>query len=388
MKYYSYFSTLIALAALLLPLVLAHDHAHDSDHSHDHGGEPEPKSMDNVGLAFLLTVIAGGCTSIGASAVFCKPIVKMASSRVLSAGLSFSGGIMIYVSFVEVYSASKTNYACAGHSHGMANLYGTLTFFAGCALMAILDFIVHKLEGEDGGLEMEFEEAVEMANKDEPPVGGQAVNPEGGEATELKAQEDPGVSPKDIKINTQVSSSTLGNKKLKKMGLTTALAIALHNLPEGLATFVSTLDNPYVGATMAFGIALHNIPEGLCVAVPVYYATGNRCKGFLWGMISGLSEPIGALIAWGVLAGNSADPLANGITFGMVGGMMVMIVVHELMPTAHRYDRRDTVCTKAFVLGMLIMALSVVFFEFSGGHSHGCAGDDHHDLHGGHHRRF
>merc|ERR1712065_95663 len=115
---------------------------------------------------------------------------------------------------------------------------------------------------------------------------------------------------------------TTGERKLKQMGLTTALAIGLHNFPEGLATFVATLDDPAVGAALAIAIAIHNIPEGLCVSVPVYYATGSRWQGFGWACLSGISEPIGAALGWLILY-HVLNDIVYGVLFGIVAGMMV-----------------------------------------------------------------
>eukprot|EP00574_Skeletonema_japonicum_P013056 CAMPEP_0201716078 /NCGR_PEP_ID=MMETSP0593-20130828/2119_1 /ASSEMBLY_ACC=CAM_ASM_000672 /TAXON_ID=267983 /ORGANISM="Skeletonema japonicum, Strain CCMP2506" /LENGTH=401 /DNA_ID=CAMNT_0048205759 /DNA_START=130 /DNA_END=1335 /DNA_ORIENTATION=+ len=154
-------------------------------------------------------------------------------------------------------------------------------------------------------------------------------------------------------------------KKLVNMGLSTALAIALHNFPEGLATFVAALSDPSVGVVLAIAIGIHNIPEGLCVALPIYYATGNRWKGFLWGCLSGLSEPVAALLGWAVLA-NAMSQTAYAALFGLVSGMMVMISFKELLPTAHRYDPEDTVVTYSVVVGMAIMAISLVLFNSLG----------------------
>lgn len=151
-------------------------------------------------------------------------------------------------------------------------------------------------------------------------------------------------------------------KKLVKMGLSTALAIALHNFPEGLATFVAALDDPSVGAVLAVAIGIHNIPEGLCVALPIYYATGNRWKAFMWGCLSGLSEPVAALLGWAVLANAMSDNV-YAILFGLVSGMMVIISLKELIPTAHRYDPEDTVVTYSLIGGMVIIALSLVLFK-------------------------
>lgn len=151
-------------------------------------------------------------------------------------------------------------------------------------------------------------------------------------------------------------------EKLMRMSIHTALAIALHNFPEGLATFVAALNDTKVGAVLAVAIAIHNIPEGLCVAMPIYYATANRWKAFAWGVLSGVSEPIAALLGWAVLA-NVVSDVAYAVLFGLVSGMMVIISVRELLPTAHRYDPEDSVVTNSFIVGMAIMALSLVLFN-------------------------
>jgi ZIP family zinc transporter len=149
--------------------------------------------------------------------------------------------------------------------------------------------------------------------------------------------------------------------KLVRMGLNTAIAIGLHNFPEGLATFVAALNDPRVGAILAFAIAIHNIPEGLCVALPVYYATGNRMKAFMWALLSGASEFVAALLGWAILANSFSDDL-YAVLFGLVAGMMVTISTRELLPTAHVYDPEDTVVTYSYIGGMLLIALSLVLF--------------------------
>ena len=151
------------------------------------------------------------------------------------------------------------------------------------------------------------------------------------------------------------------NKRLVKMGLTTALAIGLHNFPEGLATFVAAVDNPKVGIVLAVAISIHNIPEGLCVALPIFYATGNRTKAFCWALLSGASEIVAAFLGWLVLSNVFTDA-TYGTLFGLVAGMMVIISIRELLPTAHSYDPDDTVVTYSFIAGMMVMSLSLVLF--------------------------
>ena len=167
---------------------------------------------------------------------------------------------------------------------------------------------------------------------------------------------------KKVQIEKMPSEAEIEQKKLVKMGLSTAVAIALHNFPEGLATFVAALDDPSVGAVLAIAIGIHNIPEGLCVALPIYYATGNRWKAFMWGCLSGLSEPVAALLGWLVLAKAMGENV-YAILFGLVSGMMVIISLKELIPTAHRYDPQDTVVTYSVIGGMVIIALSLALFK-------------------------
>lgn len=149
---------------------------------------------------------------------------------------------------------------------------------------------------------------------------------------------------------------------LVHMGVATALAIAIHNLPEGLVTFVSYMDDPAVGVVLAVGIGIHNIPEGFCVAMPIFYATGNRWKAFMWGILSGVSEPIGALIGY-FLLGGSFSGNTYGILFALVAGIMTMLAVDELLPNAHRYDPENKVTTWALMTGMAALASSLIFFS-------------------------
>lgn len=151
-------------------------------------------------------------------------------------------------------------------------------------------------------------------------------------------------------------------QRLVSVGLSTAVAIALHNFPEGLVTYVAYLDDPTVGIALAVGIGIHNIPEGLCVAMPFYYGTGCRWKSFLWGTLSGLSEPLGALLGWLVLR-NEFSGNTNGILFGLVGGIMTFIVIDDLFPTAYKFDTNGNIVTPCVSLGMFMIAASLMLFS-------------------------
>lgn len=346
---------------------------------------------------------AGASTGIGAAVVFIPSLVKLASRRVLASSLGFAAGVMTFVSFVEIFFKSNDNFIAAGIKSKTAFTYATLCFFGGVVTMMILNKIVDLLlggkhshdldvpkktkkstresvdkglgEGVDGlpccstdpvkqlddvrrmasVLEHEMEDAAKEATGDEPKA-------EENVEDEKQPIEEREVQMVDVENVEAVESDTEEGKRLHKMGLNTALAIALHNFPEGLATFVATMQDPRVGAILGIAIAIHNIPEGLCVALPIYYASGSRIKGFMWGLLSGASEFVAALLGWAILA-NIISDTAYAVLFGLVGGMMVMISMTELLPTAHVYDREDTVVTYSFIFGMAVMALSLCLLQ-------------------------
>eukprot|EP00535_Pseudo-nitzschia_heimii_P009227 CAMPEP_0197174800 /NCGR_PEP_ID=MMETSP1423-20130617/1185_1 /TAXON_ID=476441 /ORGANISM="Pseudo-nitzschia heimii, Strain UNC1101" /LENGTH=366 /DNA_ID=CAMNT_0042623787 /DNA_START=125 /DNA_END=1225 /DNA_ORIENTATION=- len=360
---------------------------------------------ENVVPALLLVLGAGASTGIGAAVVFVPSLVKLASRRVLASSLSFSAGVMTYVSFVEIFAKSNNSFVNAGFDENTANIYATLCFFGGVATMMALNLMVERMLGKghhhSGDVEIlkktkkptresldrhlaedsvdvpscpcddpvklldnvqrmadVLEHETEDTAKQEPKTG------------ETVAQTDNSSQPVESKTQIESKDEEMVEDKveneeaqrLHKMGLNTAIAIGLHNFPEGLATFVAALDDPKVGAVLAVAIAIHNIPEGLCVALPIYYASGNRMKGFLWALLSGASEFIAALLGWAILA-NVFSETTYAILFGLVAGMMIMISMRELLPTAHVYDNGDTIVSYSFIVGMIVMALSLCLFQ-------------------------
>jgi len=316
------------------------------------------EGKQNVGIAFLLVCIAGASTGIGASVVFFPRLVRLASRKTLASGLGFAAGVMCYVSFVEIFQKSVGGFVEAGNTEKNSYTYATLCFFAGVIFMTLLGLVVHYLLGE-GGHDHDASAAKKTASAKVTKLGHDHEDP-GAQLDEIQKMADSVAGSVDGNNDDidEDEESAAEKKRLVRMSLNTAIAIALHNFPEGLATFVAALDNPKVGAVLALAIAIHNIPEGLCVAMPVYYGTGNRWKAFMWAVFSGISEPFAALVGWAILAGSFSQTL-YGLLFGVVAGMMIMISVRELLPTAHRYDPQDSVVTYAFILGMIVMALSL-----------------------------
>jgi zinc transporter ZupT len=254
----------------------------------------------------------------------------------------------------------------AGYSNAEAYIFANVVFFCGIAITMVLDICVHKLmagqqvPGHDDHHGHDDLPKVAGKKEDEPAdvEFGVRLSDLQFENENLKRQLR-GEPPLEGRGHPQGTSDA----ELKQMGLITGLAIALHNFPEGLATFVATLSDARLGVAVAFAIALHNIPEGLCVAMPLYYSTGSRLQGFLWAFASGLSEPLGGLLGYIILAGSDMHPMAYGIVFAIVGGMMVYISFQELIPTALRYDPANSVTVKAVFVGMAVMDLSLVLFQ-------------------------
>ena len=170
---------------------------------------------------------------------------------------------------------------------------------------------------------------------------------------------------KPLEMKFTAIDKDVNSKKLLRMGLFTALAIAIHNFPEGLATFLAALEDPSLGVAIAVAIALHNIPEGISVSVPIFYATGNRKKAFFWSFLSGLAEPVGAIIGYTAIkffVGDDSGIIPQnimGILFGAVAGIMVYISLDELLPTSRAYGKgHDSII--GLVVGMFVMSLSLL----------------------------
>ena len=266
---------------------------------------------ENLLLAFGLTLFAGLATGIGSVLAF---FTSHTNTKFLSVTLGFSAGVMIYVSMVEIFVKAKVALVNA-LGIGLGNWLTVGGFFGGMLLIASIDKFI----------------------------------PKQGNPHELK------------KVEDMIAPGSTGQKPdLLKMGTFTALAIGIHNFPEGIATFTSALQDPALGIAIAVAIAIHNIPEGIAVSVPVYFATGDKKKAFKLSFLSGLSEPIGALVAYLFLMPFLND-IMFGIIFAAVAGIMVFISLDELLPAAKRYDEAH-LSIYGLIGGMAVMALSLLLF--------------------------
>jgi len=265
----------------------------------------------NLLTAFGLTAFAGLATGLGAFVVFFQ---KKPTLRLLSVGLGFSSGVMVFISLAELLPDGQEQVEHA-LGEGIGGWVATGCFFGGILLSAIIDRLVPQPQNPH--------EAVSLA---------------------------------DIELAS--TSSPAAREGLARVGMLSALVIAIHNFPEGMATFVAALSDTSLGISIAVAVAIHNIPEGIAVAVPVYFATGSRGKAFFQSFASGLAEPLGAVLVFLILR-----PFINeavvGCLLALVGGIMVFISFDELLPTAREYSKGHEVII-GLVAGMAVMAVSLL----------------------------
>ncbi len=297
--------------------------------------------MNNVWFALGLTVFAGMATGIGSAIAF---MARRTDFRFLSIATGFSAGVMLYVSFVEIFYKGVDSLV-ESYGDPLGHWINMASFFGGMALIGIIDALIPHAENPHE-IHTEYET--------KPLHDAEAPHPS---AAELK-----------MKTTADEEPEQKHNAKLLRMGLFTALAIAIHNFPEGLATFLAALEDPTLGIPIAIAIALHNIPEGISVSVPIFYATGDRRKAFIYSFLSGLAEPVGAIIAYfGIhfflgTGSGVIPPQIMGILFGGVAGIMVYISLDELLPASRAYGKgHDSLI--GLVGGMLVMAVSLLLMR-------------------------
>jgi zinc transporter, ZIP family len=298
--------------------------------------------MREVWIAFGLTLGAGMATAIGSVIAF---TAKRTNYRFLSVATGFSAGVMLYVSFVEIFLKGVESLVERFGETG-AHWVNAGSFFGGMLLIGLIDALIPSAENPH-----EIPSEAETRPLHDPSA----------RVPDADASKAPAARFADAHDHR-------ANHKLMRIGMFTALAIGIHNFPEGLATFLAALQDPGLGVAIAIAIALHNVPEGISVSVPIFYATGSRKKAFIYSALSGLAEPIGAIIGYAAirlfLGGHDGaiPPEVMGVLFGGVAGIMVYISLDELLPASRAYGKgHDSLF--GLVAGMMVMALSLLLMK-------------------------
>lgn len=270
--------------------------------------------ISNVILSFILTLIVGLSMGFGSLLSF---LVKETNKRFLALSLSFSAGIMIYVSFMAILpEGMELIESYIGEERG--HTLGLIAFFGAMIFTAILEKLVHKVGGHIPGHHHDHEHSHGHTN----------------------------------------------GEHLSKLGIMSAVAIAIHNLPEGLAIFTAGLKDITVAIPVAAAVIMHNIPLSIAISVPIYYSTKSKKKAFLYTLIVGLCQPLGALIGY-VLLSNFFNDTLFGILFAIVSGIMIFVSLDELLPTSQKYEDHH-ISVYGAIAGMIVMAISLALF----GHHH------------------
>ena len=267
-------------------------------------------NIDTAITALTLTLLAGLSTGIGG---LLSMFQKRSSSRFLCTSLGFSAGVMVYLSFVEILPESIV-FLSYTVSENSAQVLSIISFFGGVIISGLIDRFV-------------------------------------------PSRDNPHEIPNVIKMIDHTYDNSVDHH-LMRTGVFSAIAIAIHNIPEGLATFSSFMANPHIGISIAIAIAIHNIPEGIAVAVPIYFATGKRRKSLLIATLSGLSEMLGAILGLLLFSVTNTN-LMVGIVLAATAGIMVYISFDELLPTAERYGEHH-LAIYGVIGGMLVMAISLL----------------------------
>ena len=258
----------------------------------------------NFLFALTLTLFAGLSTGIGSAIAFFS---KKTNTKFLSTALGFSAGVMIYVSFVELFPQAR-DLVTKGNAT-LPELSIVIAFFVGIAFIFLIDMLIPSAE-----------------------------------------------NPHEVHLVEEMHDKQ--KQQLKRTGILMALAIGIHNFPEGIATFTAAYVDPTIAIPIAVAIAIHNIPEGIAVSVPIFYSTGNRKKAFWYSFLSGMAEPVGGLVGYFLLM-PFLTPYTLGLVMAAVAGIMVFISVDELIPAAERYGEHHY-SIAGFVSGMGVMALSLL----------------------------
>ncbi len=284
-------------------------------------------SSDNILIAFGLTLFAGLATAIGGVIAF---FAKRTQTSFLAFSLGISAGVMIYISLTEMLTEADATLRLS-FGNEKAAWFTFISFIGGIALSALIDKIL----------------------------------PSEGNPHELKRVEqmNPGLNTPDTAECAGRGQQMHGrhfrrDHKLMRIGVFTAVAIGIHNFPEGIATFMAAMSDVTIGISIAVAVAIHNVPEGIAVAVPVYYATGSKRKALLWSVLSGFSEPVGAAAGYFILSMFRTD-IIIGFVFAMVAGIMIYISFDELLPAAHKYGKHH-VAIYGLISGIIVIGLSLI----------------------------
>ncbi|EEY69185.1 Zinc (Zn2)-Iron (Fe2) Permease (ZIP) Family [Phytophthora infestans T30-4] len=369
----------------------------DDGYADDNGITPGTEITNTViATAMGMSVLGGIATTLSVLVISVERLKFLADPRSLSIAFALSAGVMIFIAFADLYAealiyyraaftpgttdpeayehggASTTAGVCDDTCNGNTYLAATGVFFVGVAIILFVEWLVHSVfERKDraaaraaanADLEADGEKALKTDDVTEKASVVHIASPVPGTPVDAARQEL--ASPAGEENNALLEEMKV-KEEYRRTGVLTGIAIAIHNFPEGLALFVSSLAGLRTGIVLSVGIILHNFPEGVAVAAPVYYATGSKVEAFKWTIISGFAQVLGAGIGWAAVSGGMSNSL-KATLYALVAGMLVCITAKELLPGAYMFDPSGKLFVPSFFIGVAIIAMSLVALNYAG----------------------
>ncbi|KAG7380390.1 Zinc transporter [Phytophthora pseudosyringae] len=358
----------------------------DDGYADDDGITPGTTITNTViATAMCMSVLGGFATTLSVLVLSVKRLNFLASPLALSVAFALSSGVMLFIGLADLFSEALTFYrahyttgnvdpeayekggsastgVCDNTCNGNAYLTTLAAFFGGVLIILLVEFLVHSIFGRKKAAGEKSSAPVSTGDVEE---GDKAQfsspvpeSPAGVHHGELN-------SPATAESANLLEAHASQKDEFRRAGVITGIAVAIHNFPEGLALFVSSLSGLRSGIVLSIGIILHNFPEGVAIAAPVYYATGSKVEAFKWTALSGIAQPFGAAIGWAAVSGGMSFGLQASL-YGVVAGMLVCITVKELLPGAYRFDPSGKAFVLAFFGGMGVIAVSIMALKYAG----------------------
>uniref|UniRef100_K3WQT4 Plastocyanin-like domain-containing protein n=1 Tax=Globisporangium ultimum (strain ATCC 200006 / CBS 805.95 / DAOM BR144) TaxID=431595 RepID=K3WQT4_GLOUD len=333
-----------------------------------------------VWTAMGMSVLGGLATSMSVLVISVERLMFLSNPKSLAIAFSLSAGVMVFIAFADLWSEATTYYratftvggvvdpeayehggstgdagVCDDTCGGHAWLATIGAFTGGMVIILLVEYIVHRVLHHHGANHRESDAAALSPVQDKHLMTGNNGDMEKGDILES-----PVAGESDM-----TEAERAQKEEFKRAGVMSGIAIAIHNFPEGLALFVSSLQGLRTGLILSIGVILHNLPEGVAIAAPVYYATGSKLEAFKWTFLSGVAQPLGAAIGWAAVSGGLSFAL-QATLYAVVAGMLTCITLKELLPGAFRFDPSGKYFVTAFFCGIMIIAFGIMLLKYSG----------------------
>ncbi|GMF12567.1 unnamed protein product [Phytophthora lilii] len=355
----------------------------DDGYADDDGITPGTQITNTViATAMCMSVLGGLATTLSILVISVKSLNFLASPTALAVAFALSSGVMLFIGLADLFGEALTFYrasytpgavdpeayerggtsssgVCDNVCNGNAYLTTVAAFFGGVLIILFVEFVVHGIFNKNKAKNKKAEK-----NSDENLEDG-ANAAESPAFDSLQSDHRELESPRPGENTAPVVPGLKAKEEFRRAGVMTGIAVAIHNFPEGLALFVSSLSGLRSGIVLSIGIIMHNFPEGVAIAAPVYYATGSKMEAFKWTALSGIAQPMGAAIGWAAISGGMSFGLQASL-YGVVAGLLVCITVKELIKGAYKFDPKGKVFVIAFFAGMAVIAFSVMALKYAG----------------------